>query len=382
MGFLDGLLKKKEKEEGESPEPKPEVKKGFGNPLDKLKGLLNHLEKIILGLVLVVVATFSVLELINARKDIADLKSLDPQVILGGELLDYSKEQPQHLALLLEKAMEKPDAIDLGGSNHLVFNPRVWKEIMLTNSPEPLLVMDSPREPLGISALKVAAIRTNTALLKARAFIGAGAVRHEFLLMDTNHPVQPYAIQRPNPITTFLPQQPMPPQMCMYQTTGWLPDTNKVRSLHGFQGQQAMWLRYQPDWEFQLLFKAVTQATPAQLAQAQSDPENTIRGLIYNIDLIQGLKEGLYPYQTNAVRLMSNEPYEVVRSFEADFSYETKYHKPPLQLRKFREGRRLIIDGEVFRVFRISSDSVSLVSDPTYGGNGKIYDKSLLRGPN
>ena len=94
MGFLDGLLKKKEKEEGESPEPEPEVKKGYGNPLDKLKGLLNHLEKIILGLVLVVVATFSVLELINARKDIADLKSLDPQVILGGELLDYSKEQP------------------------------------------------------------------------------------------------------------------------------------------------------------------------------------------------------------------------------------------------------------------------------------------------
>jgi len=39
-----------------------------------------------------------------------------------------------------------------------------------------------------------------------------------------------------------------------------------------------------------------------------------------------------------------------------------------------------MIDGEVFRVFRITGDVVSLVSDPEYGGNGKIYDKPLQRG--
>ena len=36
-----------------------------------------------------------------------------------------------------------------------------------------------------------------------------------------------------------------------------------------------------------------------------------------------------------------------------------------------------MIDGEVFRVFRITSDTVSLVSDPVYGGNGKIFEKKL-----
>ena len=58
----------------------------------------------------------------------------------------------------------------------------------------------------------------------------------------------------------------MPPQ-CVVSNHGVLPDT-KCSVITRFSGQQAMWLRYQPDWEFQLLFKAVTQATPAQLAQA------------------------------------------------------------------------------------------------------------------
>ena len=48
-----------------------------------------------------------------------------------------------------------------------------------------------------------------------------------------------------------------------------------------------------------------------------------------------------------------------------------------MELKNFREGRRLMIDGEVFRVFRITSDTVSLVSDPVYGGNGKIFEKKL-----
>ena len=41
------------------------------NPLAKLKGLLDHLEKIILGLVLVAVAVLSVLKLLAAKKEIA-----------------------------------------------------------------------------------------------------------------------------------------------------------------------------------------------------------------------------------------------------------------------------------------------------------------------
>ena len=59
MGFLDSILKKKKAPEaGEEDAPPEAVETPVStgpkpNPLAKLKGLLDHLEKIILGLVLV-----------------------------------------------------------------------------------------------------------------------------------------------------------------------------------------------------------------------------------------------------------------------------------------------------------------------------------------
>ena len=70
MGFLDSILKKKGAE-GEQPEGSVVEKASVGpkpNPLAKLKGVLNHLEKIILGLVLVGVAALSVKQLWDAKK--------------------------------------------------------------------------------------------------------------------------------------------------------------------------------------------------------------------------------------------------------------------------------------------------------------------------
>jgi len=66
-----------------------------------------------------------------------------------------------------------------------------------------------------------------------------------------------------------------------------------------------------------------------------------------------------------------------VRGYEADFSYKTKYTSQPIQLRRFREGRRFVIDGEVFRIISILEDKVMLISDLDFAGNGKIYDKFL-----
>ena len=162
MGFLDSILKKKgaEGEEAEAPVveqapvgPKP-------NPLAKLKGVLNHLEKIILGLVLVGVAALSVKQLLDAKKDMSVIDEESTDVQLMGRMLNLAEERPSNLIDLVNKALEKPDAINLEGTNHLVFNPRVWKEIFMTNTGEALLVMDSPNEPLGISALRVTGITT------------------------------------------------------------------------------------------------------------------------------------------------------------------------------------------------------------------------------
>ena len=78
MGFLDSILKKKKAPEaGEEDAPPEAVETPVStgpkpNPLAKLKGLLDHLEKIILGLVLVAVAALSVLKLLAAKNDGAD----------------------------------------------------------------------------------------------------------------------------------------------------------------------------------------------------------------------------------------------------------------------------------------------------------------------
>ena len=84
------------------------------------------------------------------------------------------------------------------------------------------------------------------------------------------------------------------------------------------------------------------------------------------------------PYSTNSIRAISGVDVPISRGFSADFTYRTKYHKG-IALAGFRVGRHLMIDGEVFRVFKITADTVSLVSDPLYGGNGKIYEKKWVR---
>ncbi len=385
MGFLDSILKKKKAAPADIADealakPEPVVATGTKpSSLAKLKGVLDHLEKIILGLVLLAVAALSVMKLLAARKDIATIEGGDQSVILGGSILALENERPTNLNTLIKKSKEDPEAISLTGTNHLVFNPRVWKEIPQTNDEPPILVMDSLNAPLGVSALQVSSITNFKAYLNARAFIGGGIVRHEFTWLDREYPVVPYqmmnVVRALNPIKTFFPQSPMSSGLLSKSSTGWSADPRgDPKPLHGFTGQNAWMLQLHPEWEVKVRFKVASEAGPAQLAAARARPDKTVPNVIYDLDIIKGVKDGLYPYETNSVRAVSGVPIEELRGYAADFVYETKYHRK-MELKNFRVGRHLMIDGEVFRVFRITSDTVSLVSDPVYGGNGKIYEK-------
>ena len=395
MGFLDSILKKKKSDSEVDPEATEDVVESASgeeeaappagpkpNPLDKLKGVLDHLEKVVLALVLIGVAALSVMTFLEAKKEVGAIEQADTKIIYGGSMLNLEQERPTNLTVLLEKSTKAPDAISLKGTNHLVFNPRVWKAILVTNAVPPVqLIMDTPDAPLGISALNVSSITNFKAQLMARAFVGGGVVRHEFSWVDREHPVVPYVLmpisRQLQPVKTFFPQQPMSSGLLSARSTGWdAKDPDKERPLHGFKGQAAAYLRYNPEFEVKVKFKAVTAASQLQLNAAEAHPTKTIPNVVYDLDVIIGVKNGLYPYATNAVRVVSNVPYTFPRGYAANFVYETKYHKR-IELKNFREGRRLMIDGEVFRVFRITSDTVSLISDPLYGGNGKIFEKKL-----
>ena len=171
MGILDSLLKKKGEStvgEGEV-DIQPPVSSGSGKGAkEKLKLLLEHLDKIILGLVLIAVAVLSVLQLLTAKKELGDLAQVDTDISLGGKILE--KEDLSGLNKLVERSMQAPDAISLKGTNHLVFNPRRWKEITLMDTGEKVVAIDSISNRLGISALVVESIRPLKTRIIPKAF--------------------------------------------------------------------------------------------------------------------------------------------------------------------------------------------------------------------
>ena len=105
MGILDSILKKKPAEvasEGddsgapaaESVAAEPAPVKAKSSAAQKLIKVLDHLEKIILGMVLVAVAAISVMKVLAAKKDSEELeKNLDGAI-------DYMKKRTSlHVAL-------------------------------------------------------------------------------------------------------------------------------------------------------------------------------------------------------------------------------------------------------------------------------------------
>jgi len=384
MGILDSILKKKKAEgapEGDDPgttadpvavEPAPV--KAKTSAAEKLIKVLDHLEKIILVIVLVAVAAISVMKLLSAKKDSEELAKVDFEIRLAGKIL--ANEGPTNLVELLKRSKEKPDAISLKGTNHLVFNPRKWKEITLLDTGEKRIVIDSPSEPLGVSALKVEAIRSLSTRITPKAFVGsANTIRYEIALNDSEFPERDLW-PRP-PLNTFIQTTNFPPAFTSVIKTGWLPNPKRdPQPIHGFTSRQAAYyLRQHPEWEIKVGFKAASPAAPADINQALARRDRMVPNVIFDLDIVFGKVGG--GYVTNSVRQVSGAEIKEVRGYEADFSYKTKYTSQPIQLRRFREGRRFVIDGEVFRIISILEDKVMLISDLDFAGNGKIYDKFL-----
>jgi len=385
MGILDSILKKKPAEvasEGadsgapaaESVAAEPAPVKAKSSAAQKLIKVLDHLEKIILGMVLVAVAAISVMKVLAAKKDSEELGKVDFEIRLSGKML--ANEGPTNLVGLLKRSKEKPDAISLKGTNHLVFNPRKWKEITLLNTGEKIIVIDSPSEPLGVSALKVEAIRSLSTRITPKAFVGsANTIRYEFALNDSEFPERD--LLPTGAMRTFIQTTNFPPEFTSVIKRGWLPNPKKEpQPLHGFSSRQgAYYLRQHPDWEIKVGFKAASPAAPVDINQALARQDRMVPNVIFDLDIVFGKAGG--GYVTNSVRQVSGAEISEIRGYEADFSYNTKYTSQPIQLRKFREGRRFVIDGEVFRIISILEDKVMLISDLAFGGNGKIYDKPL-----
>ena len=383
MGILDSILKKKTAEvvsDGDesgtavadpvAAEPAP-VK---ASAVEKLTKVLDHLEKIILVMVLVAVAAISVMKFLSAKKDSEELAKVDFEIRLAGKIL--ANEGPTNLVELLKRSKEKPDAISLKGTNHLVFNPRKWKEITLLDTGEKKIVIDSPSKPLGISALRVEAIRPLSTRITPKAVVGsANTIRYEFALNDSEFPERDLW-PRP-PLNTFIQTTNFPPAFTSVIKTGWLPNPKKdPQPIHGFSSRQgAYYLQQHPDWEIKVGFKAASPAAPADINLALARQDRMVPNVIFDLDIVFGKVGG--GYVTNSVRQVSGAEIKEIRGYEADFSYNTKYTSQPIQLRKFREGRRFVIDGEVFRIISILEDKVMLISDLAFGGNGKIYDKPL-----
>ena len=376
MGILDSILKKKSAEvvsEGvESAEPAPV--KAKASLAEKFGKVLDHLDKIILSLVLIAVAAISVMKVLAAKKESDEVGKVKFDIELGGKIL--AKEGLTNLVGLLERSKEKPDVISLKGTNHLVFNPRKWKEITLLDTGEKIVVIDSPLEPLGVSALRVDAIRSLKTRITPKAFVGsANTIRYQFALNDSEFPERDRVLT--GALRTFIQTTNWPAQFTSVIKRGWLPNPRKEpQPIHGFSSRQAAgYLRQHPEWEIKLGFKAVSNPLPADINLALARPDRMIPNVIFDLDIVFGKEGG--GYMTNSVRQVSGVEIEEIRDYEADFSFSTKYTPQPIQLRKFRKGRRFVIDGEVFRIISITEDKAMLVSDLVFGGNGKIYDKPL-----
>ena len=108
--------------------------------LGKLKGALDHLEKIILGIVLVAVAVISVMMLLGAKGELTDVSKATQITTLGGG--ETKPEDISSLSNLVRISSDDPPNINLVGDNHTVFNSAKWNKVdksTLQNHQKPLV---------------------------------------------------------------------------------------------------------------------------------------------------------------------------------------------------------------------------------------------------
>jgi hypothetical protein len=125
-------------------------------------------------------------------------------------------------------------------------------------------------------------------------------------------------------------------------------------------------LPHPTSWEVKFRFTAASLAT-------------RIEDVVVTFDIIYGLPSGGYMTNLNQ-KARANQPVPITRGYSADLFFQTEFTPTPIRWAGAREGLRLSIDQEVFRVLKITSDMVQIVSDRGYGGNGQIFDKHLKHG--
>jgi hypothetical protein len=360
--------------------------------LNKLKGAVDHLEKIILAVVLLAVAVTSVLKLLSARDELDAANKTTGNITFRGQM-----EPPGNIAefkKLVRDSTEDPPAINLDGTNHLVFNAAKWNRVVTTSVSGATVTnvfRDSQDVPLGISALRLTEIREVRLLItpkiqfnRSPAKLGENNMRYRFEAIDEYPSVfaslpeyMAYVRRDPNwrgyaqyntpRMQSFMPQIRPFPVGKKAQSPNLQPHPlRKISLLHLFEDVPGA-LRQHPDWFVGFRFTAATKA-------------ERIEDVTCTLDIIHGLPGG--GMVTNKNRMAKhNQPISFIRGYEADLFFQTKFTAQPMQWKNCRVGRRFSVDGEVFRIIKVIPDLVQLVSDQEFGGNRKIYDKPFRPGP-
>jgi hypothetical protein len=262
-------------------------------------------------------------------------------------------------------ASGKLPALVLDGTNHMVFNPRKWKEIIINTNDVPILVPDSVKEPLGVSALEVTGIVPVQLMVTpiARLALSQAKVLYRFEQMD----YYPMAFRtlppQYGPINTFLPHVQQAQKVSRRLTRV---ENRGAVELHWWYNQnQAIQNNvrlYHPDWIVKIDFKDATLEPPEKVDEVRFD-----------LDIICGSPGG--QVVTNKYQqVLSKSPIAITRAYQANFRFQTKYHREK-KFFGYREGRHLMMDGEALQIIKITPNEVHLVSDLEFGGNGKLYIK-------
>jgi hypothetical protein len=353
--------------------------------LNKLKGAVDHLEKIILGVVLLAVAVTSVLKLLSARGELDAANKAAGEMTLGGQM--RQPEDIDRFAKLVLTSREDPPEINLDGTNHLVFNAAKWNRII--NNGVTNMFRDSPDLPLGISALHVTEIREvrliitpKIQLSRAPGHLGENNMRYRFEAIDEYPSVfmslpeymaywrrdpnwRSYANYNTPRMQSFMPQiSPRAPNTKKLSPSLQPQALRDLTVLHLFNDGL---IRQHPDWYVAFRFTAATKASK-------------IEDVICTLDIILGLPGGGLVTNKNRVA-KHNQPISFTRGYEADLFFQTRFTAQPMEWKDCRVGRRFSVDGEVFRILTVTPDLVQLVSDQGFGGNGKIHDKPFRPGP-
>ena len=353
--------------------------------LNKLKGALDHLEKIILGVVLLAVAVTSVLKLLSARDELDAVNKTAGDITFGGQM--RQPEDIDKFAKLVLTSREDPPEINLDGTNHLVFNAAKWNRII--NNGVTNVFRDSPDLPLGISALRVTDIREVRLIItpkiqfnRSPAQLGENNMRYRFEATDEYPSVfaslpeymaywrkspnwRSYAKYDSQRLRRFMPQKHPRSSNTKALSNNLQPiPLRRASFLHLFNDAE---IRQHPDWYVAFRFTAATKASK-------------IEDVICTLDIIHGLPGGGLVTNKNRVA-KHNQPISFTRGYEADLFFQTKFTAQPMEWKNCRVGRLFSVDGEVFRILKVTPDLVQLISDQGFGGNGKIHDKPFRLGP-